>query len=485
MIRTTAATLAAPVPPRSFHLVRMMPPQSFPAAASAGAHPPRASSPSGQDGLTCKRFPRSKMWRLAGIRRSKMWRLLGRQHPPPFCRSLASELDLDENRHWPIASWPPSAHVRQQVSSSVRKQIRLLLVDHSVTQLRAWSQECARADVTIFKAQDVDSALKVAKRENLTMAILELFLPDLEGPRLVRELKKLHPGIVVFVVSGYMTVMHAVECTKAGAEDCLKKPVSCMQLMHRLEGRASPSDSVRRVATFDQLEREHIARVLKDNGGNVTKAAAALQIRRHSLQRKIKKLNPGAQHFGRVGRRGRVRRLSGARLRALNEALQMITLAFYETTPELRRTMAEHALESSPDCVDAYVILAEGERDRAAAASLLEKAVEVGEQLLGSKFLAKYEGDYWAECEARPYLRARVALARCLWDAGQGESALDHYREVLRLNPPDNLGVRYALAECLIHLDRSQALNDLAREHRDDVAGEVLRRRNLRGRGKQ
>jgi tetratricopeptide (TPR) repeat protein len=47
-------------------------------------------------------------------------------------------------------------------------------------------------------------------------------------------------------------------------------------------------------------------------------------------------------------------------------------------------------------------------------------------------------------------MRARLALAQTLQELGQDEQALDHYRELIRLNQNDNQGVRYLLVPALL-----------------------------------
>jgi len=49
-------------------------------------------------------------------------------------------------------------------------------------------------------------------------------------------------------------------------------------------------------------------------------------------------------------------------------------------------------------------------------------------------------------------MRARFGLAQVLEESGRIEEALDHYRELLRLNPGDNQGVRYLLMPRLLQL---------------------------------
>jgi len=52
----------------------------------------------------------------------------------------------------------------------------------------------------------------------------------------------------------------------------------------------------------------------------------------------------------------------------------------------------------------------------------------------------------------RPYMRAMCGLAQALEQLGRITEAVEHYRELLRLNPGDNQGVRYLLMPRLLEL---------------------------------
>ena len=103
--------------------------------------------------------------------------------------------------------------------------------------------------------------------------------------------------------------------------------------------------------------------------------------------------------------------------------------------------LARKAPEIAPDCADAYVLLAE---ETAATVSeardLYERGVAAGERALGEELFRKEAGHFWAMLETRPYMRARAGLAICLWELGEREGALDHWVDMLRLNPADSLG---------------------------------------------
>jgi tetratricopeptide (TPR) repeat protein len=70
-------------------------------------------------------------------------------------------------------------------------------------------------------------------------------------------------------------------------------------------------------------------------------------------------------------------------------------------------------------------------------------------------------GDFWLIFETRPSMRARAALAATLWRPGRREEAVEHQRELLRLNPRDNQGLRYRQANWLLALESYDELEEL------------------------
>src|SRR5215217_8161002 len=94
------------------------------------------------------------------------------------------------------------------------------------------------------------------------------------------------------------------------------------------------------------------------------------------------------------------------------------------------------SLKVSPDCADAYVLLAEEDAGSLEEArELYQKGVEAGERALGRETFEEEAGHFWGILETRPYMRARQGLAVCLRELGEREEAIEDYREMLYLNP--------------------------------------------------
>jgi tetratricopeptide (TPR) repeat protein len=179
------------------------------------------------------------------------------------------------------------------------------------------------------------------------------------------------------------------------------------------------------------------------------------------------------------------RQMGGAEASAnpqLDRAQELMYRAWEETNPAKRIALAHQALSISADCADAYVLLAEEEADTVGRAlDYYQQGVSAGERALGPDYFREFAGEFWLLMETRPYLRARKGLADTLWQMNRRDEAIEHYREILRLNENDNQGVRYLLADLLLHLDRDDEVASLlnAKPYRDDWSATWLYTRAL------
>ena len=164
----------------------------------------------------------------------------------------------------------------------------------------------------------------------------------------------------------------------------------------------------------------------------------------------------------------------------LDEAQSLMYEAWDETNPARRIILAHEALDISPDCADAYVLLAEEEADTLGKAlEYYQQGIEAGQRALGEEFFAENEGYFWGLLETRPYMRARQGLANILWELGRHDEAIEHFRDMLRLNPGDNQGIRYSLLNLLVGLERNGEAQELLEAYDEDGMAEWLYSRAL------
>lgn len=148
----------------------------------------------------------------------------------------------------------------------------------------------------------------------------------------------------------------------------------------------------------------------------------------------------------------------------------------WESPSKARRIdLAKKALTISRDCADAYNLLAKEEASTLAdRINLYAQAVEAGERAIGRKGFREMAGHFWGYLETRPYMRARAGLALSLWEADEGEKAIEHVQDMLRLNPGDNQGMRYILLLWLIEKEGLPEAENLLVQYKGDPMAWML-----------
>ncbi len=122
-------------------------------------------------------------------------------------------------------------------------------------------------------------------------AVLDLRLPDGSGLDLVPLLLERSPGARAVILTGWGSIATALRALRLGAVDFLAKPVDVSSLVRALfdEARDEADEREDAIPTLDQVEWEHLQRVLEESDGNVSLAARRLGLHRRSLQRKLSK----------------------------------------------------------------------------------------------------------------------------------------------------------------------------------------------------
>lgn len=153
---------------------------------------------------------------------------------------------------------------------------------------------------------------------------------------------------------------------------------------------------------------------------------------------------------------------------ALDRAKEVYFAACDAPNAKKRIALATKAIEISPLCADAFVLLAEHEQWASEKQLALYKtALGAGEKALGESF-EDLAGEFWGFIETRPYMRAKLGLAICLWERNERAEGLRHLREMLKLNPNDNQGVRSILAAYLLEERLHDELAALFKTYKND-----------------
>lgn len=128
--------------------------------------------------------------------------------------------------------------------------------------------------------------------ENFDYAIVDLRLQDSSGLDTLETLRNHSPKAIITMLSAFGSVASTVEAMKKGSDNFLMKPCSIEEILVALKIEQTTQDIPPSIPDLYQREREYIDFILQMHGGNISKAADTLGIKRQSLQRKLKKFIP-------------------------------------------------------------------------------------------------------------------------------------------------------------------------------------------------
>jgi len=164
-----------------------------------------------------------------------------------------------------------------------------LLVDDDQAFLQVLARSLSRQGIETLCASDADSALEAIRTRPVNRCVLDLNLAGESGLQLLPELLEQKPDLNVLVLTGYGSIATAVEAMRRGAANYLCKPVTVNQLMTGFEPLGAPPGLRPEPPSVEEMEREHIQRVLNEHDGNISATARALNMHRRTLQRKLQK----------------------------------------------------------------------------------------------------------------------------------------------------------------------------------------------------
>ncbi len=90
----------------------------------------------------------------------------------------------------------------------------------------------------VIAAADGDAGLELLEREQPSVALLDVFLPEYNGLELFRKIRLLDNKLPVIFITGDTSSETAIEAMRAGAFDYLSKPLNIEQLRHLTQSAA-------------------------------------------------------------------------------------------------------------------------------------------------------------------------------------------------------------------------------------------------------
>ena len=112
---------------------------------------------------------------------------------------------------------------------------KVLIVDDEEAVVKALAGALEDEGYGCVVAKDGREALEVFMRERPDVALLDVWMPDMDGLEVLKRIKEVDSECPVIMISGHATVATAVKAMKMGAIDFLEKPLSIEALLLTVE----------------------------------------------------------------------------------------------------------------------------------------------------------------------------------------------------------------------------------------------------------
>ena len=173
--------------------------------------------------------------------------------------------------------------------------LHLVIVDDDVALVQVLARRFTQQgyDVTVFSEPVTAEALIASAADAF---LLDMRFAEQSGLSFVAPLRQALPACRIVLLTGYASIASAVQAIKLGADDFLTKPVDFSSLLLSIQGECqanteqNEADDIR--LSPEQIEWEHIQRVLQQQDGNISQTARLLGMHRRTLQRKLQKRRP-------------------------------------------------------------------------------------------------------------------------------------------------------------------------------------------------
>ncbi|WP_426338881.1 response regulator transcription factor [Pseudoduganella sp. S-14] len=168
----------------------------------------------------------------------------------------------------------------------------LLIVEDDPAFARTLSRSFERRGYTVLKASNLEDVGTLLQKHTPTHAVVDLKLEgNTSGLACVQALHTHSPEMLIVVLTGFASIVTAVEAVKLGACQYLAKPSNTDDIEAAFSHVAGVAEVelTNRSTSIKTLEWEHIHQVLAETGFNISEAARRLGMHRRTLARKLEK----------------------------------------------------------------------------------------------------------------------------------------------------------------------------------------------------
>jgi len=146
----------------------------------------------------------------------------------------------------------------------------ILVVDDDPSIRKVLTAILDEKGYTVETAENGKEAIRKSKTRFYNLALIDIRLPDMEGVKLLTEMKETKPKMAKIIITGYPSLQNAVEALNRGADAYVIKPLDIDKTLATIEEHLEKQRKAQKMTEeglidfietrVKQLEREKISR---------------------------------------------------------------------------------------------------------------------------------------------------------------------------------------------------------------------------------
>ena len=115
------------------------------------------------------------------------------------------------------------------------ERARILVIDDGESIRRSLSTVLAEQGYEVEVAASGHEAITKSKMNSYNLALVDLCLPDMDGMKLLAEMREPVSGLVKIIITGYPSIENAIEAVNRSADSYMVKPYDIDDLLRKIE----------------------------------------------------------------------------------------------------------------------------------------------------------------------------------------------------------------------------------------------------------
>jgi DNA-binding NtrC family response regulator len=115
------------------------------------------------------------------------------------------------------------------------ERARILVIDDDENTRRSLSSVLEEKGYEVDVAASGHEAVAKSRMNLYNLTLVDLRLSDMDGTRLLTEMREIVPGMVKIIITGYPSLENAIETVNRGVDSYMVTPHGIDDLLHRIE----------------------------------------------------------------------------------------------------------------------------------------------------------------------------------------------------------------------------------------------------------